>query len=251
MRRRRLLQLGAASLAISGSGVLRAAYAAPKVLSLWIRPGDPNWPTGTEWNELRQRVGGNLLKLESPLNVCRAAADSKACRDLFRELKNSYFIGDSPTLTQTCGWVDAWTAQPSAYAIAARNTADVVAGANFAREKNLRLVIKGGGHSYPGTSNAPDSLLIWTRPIHDIWVEDAFVPHGGAGQVGPVPAVTVGAGAIWMHTYDAVTTGAGRYVQGGGCGTVAGLVQGGGVGNLFQGVRHRRGLVAGGGDCHG
>ena len=30
-------------------------------------------------------------------------------------------------------------------------------------DNNLRLVVKGGGHSYQGTSNAPDSLLIWTR----------------------------------------------------------------------------------------
>ena len=39
---------------------------------------------------------------------------------------------------------------------------------NFARENNLRLVVKGGGHSYQGTSNAPDSLLIWTRHMNDI-----------------------------------------------------------------------------------
>jgi FAD/FMN-containing dehydrogenase len=216
--------------------LLRAACAVPKVLSSRVRPGGSNWPTATEWEGLRHRIGGNLLRLESPLDACRAASDGDACRDLFRELKNPYFIGDSPALTQTCGWVDAWTAQPSAYAIAARNTADVVAGVNFAREQNLRLVIKGGGHSYLGTSNAPDSLLIWTRPMHDIRVEDAFVPEGGAGRVGPVPAVTVGAGAIWMHIYDAVTTKAGRYVQGGGCGTVgvAGLVQGGGFGTYSK-----------------
>ena len=43
-----------------------------------------------------------------------------------------------------------------------RETADVIAAVNFARENNLRLVVKGGGHSYQGTSNAADSLLIWT-----------------------------------------------------------------------------------------
>jgi FAD/FMN-containing dehydrogenase len=39
-----------------------------------------------------------------------------------------------------------------------------------------------------------------------------------------------------MHTYDAVTTRAGRYVQGGGCGTVgvADLVQGGGFGSYSK-----------------
>jgi FAD/FMN-containing dehydrogenase len=52
---------------------------------------------------------------------------------------------------------------PNVYAVAAKSTEDVAAAVNFAREHNLRLVVKGGGHSYLGTSNAPDSLLVWTR----------------------------------------------------------------------------------------
>ncbi len=43
---------------------------------------------------------------------------------------------------------------------------------NFARENELRLAVKGGGHSYQGTSNAPDSLLIWTRHMNDIAMHD-------------------------------------------------------------------------------
>src|SRR5262249_54555754 len=51
------------------------------------------------------------------------------------------------------------------------------------------------------------------------------------------PAVTIAAGAIWMPVYDAVTTQAGRYVQGGGCATVgvAGLIQSGGFGSFSKG----------------
>ena len=37
---------------------------------------------------------------------------------------------------------------PSIYAVAARNTNDVVAAVNFARQNNLRIVVNGGGHSY-------------------------------------------------------------------------------------------------------
>src|SRR5207248_593311 len=131
-----------------------------------------------------------------------------------------YYIGDEPGLTQTCGWVDAWTSTPSVYAVAAANTSDIIAAVNFAREKNLRLVIKGGGHSYQGTSCAPDSLLVWTRAMHGIELHDSFLPRGCGGTQSPQPAVSAGAGTIWMQAYDAVTTHAGRYVQGGGCTTV-------------------------------
>ena len=75
-----------------------------------------------------------------------------------------------------------------------------------------------------------------------VTLHDQFVGLGCAGQVEPMPAVTVGAGAIWGQVYDAVTTKAGRYVQGGGCLTVgvAGLIQSGGFGSFSK----RYGLAA-------
>ncbi len=179
---------------------------------------------------LNRDIGGRLIKLRSPLNVCQDPPDVPACEQVFKALKNPYAIGDDPALTQTTGWIDAWTARPSVYAVAAESAQDVAAGINFARDNNLRLAVKGGGHSYLGTSSAPDSLLIWTRRMSAITMHDGFVPVGGGT---PLQAVSVGAGAIWMHTYNEVTTKSGRHVQGGGCGTVgvAGLVLGGGFGS--------------------
>jgi len=187
-----------------------------------------------QWQALNQAVGGRLVPVHSPLNECSGTPMSAACAQVLAELRNPYYIGDQPGLTQTLGWVDAWTFAPSAYAVAAKTPNDVVAAINFARQKNLRVVIKGGGHSYQGTSNAPDSLLIWTRAMNGIAVHESFVPSG-CGATG-VPAVSVGAGAIWMQVYDAVTTQHGRYVQGGGCTTVgvAGLIQSGGFGSFSK-----------------
>jgi hypothetical protein len=199
-----------------------------------VRPSDPDWPSPASWNGLNQQTGGRLIEVQSPLQVCEDQPFGDSCRNVFREMKNPYYIRDEVALTQTTGWVDAWTSTPSVYAVAARATGDVVAAVNFARENNLRLVVKGGGHSYLGTSNAPDSLLIWTRFLDDITLHNGFVAEGCSER--PQPAVTVGAGAIWMHTYNQVTTKGGRYVQGGGCGTVgvAGLVQGGGFGSYSK-----------------
>ena len=100
--------------------------------------------------------------------------------------------------------MDAWTPTPSVYAVAVRRAADVVAAVNFARENNLRLVVKGGGHSYQGTSNAADSLLIWTRAMNNISVHVTLVAQGCAGSQAPQPAVTVEAGAMWIdvHRYQ-------------------------------------------------
>jgi FAD/FMN-containing dehydrogenase len=156
---------------------------------------------------------------------------------VLKNIRNPIYIGDQPAGTEVSGWLDAWTPAPSAYAVAARNAADVAAAVNFARENNLRLVVKGAGHSYLGTSNAPDSLLVWTRAMNKVTLHDAFVGHGCEGRNSPVPAVTAEAGAMWIDLYHAVTTEAGRYVQGGGCTTVgvAGLVQSGGFGSFSKG----------------
>jgi FAD/FMN-containing dehydrogenase len=69
-----------------------------------------------------------------------------------------------------------------------------------------------------------------------ITLHDAFIGDGCAGQRDAQPAVSVEAGAMWGHVYDAVTTMGGRYVQGGGCLTVgvAGLVQSGGFGSFSK-----------------
>src|SRR5208282_837420 len=200
------------------------------------RPSDAGWPSKEAWKKLNDAVGGNLVPVDFPIAACAPGGDSEECKKVFESLKNPYYIGDQPGVTQTLGWIDAWATKPSVYAVAARNAEDIAASVNFARENDLRLVVKGGGHSYQGTSNAADSLLIWTRHMHDVETHEAFVPQGCGGTHAPQRAVTVGAGTIWMQAYDAVTTKAGAYVQGGGCTTVgvAGLIQSGGFGSFSK-----------------
>lgn len=212
------------------AGVPAMASAAP--LRQRVRPGDPGWPSDAAWAALGRQVGGRLVRVRSPLETC--LDDPIACEALFERLRNPYFIGDEPGLTQTLGWIDAWTSAPSAWAVVARDAADVAAAVSFARTHHLRLVVRGGGHSYKGTSSAPDSLMIWTKLMDDVRLHAGFVPTGCAAA--PVPAVSVGAGALWGRVYDAVSTRGGRYVQGGGCLTVgvAGLVFGGGFGNFSK-----------------
>jgi FAD/FMN-containing dehydrogenase len=237
MHRRNLLK-GVASLpllALSPAPPARSAAAATPPRR--VRPGDPGWPTTADWQKLNDAVGGALLPVHALFSACESNRGSAACKDALGNIGNPFYIGDQAAGTQVSGWLDAWTPAPSAYALKARNSADVAAGVNFARERRLRLAVKGGGHSYQGTSNAPDSLLIWTRAMNQVTLHDAFVPAGCGDKLKPVPAVSTGAGAMWIDLYDAVTTRAGRYVQGGGCTSVgvAGLVQSGGFGSFSKG----------------
>jgi len=230
MQRREVLKVSL-GVALATGGLPGMARA--KTLRSRVRLGAAGWPAAADWDKLARATGGRLQKLASPFAGC--ALDTAACASLREQLKNPYAVGDNPALTQTSGWQDAWLSQPSAYAVAARGTADIAAAVNFARTHNLRLVVKGGGHSYKGGSNAPDSLLVWPRAMNEVTLIDAFVPKGGA-QADALPAVRIGAGAMWIDAYTAVTTKAGRYVQGGGCTTVGvpGLVQGGGFGSFSK-----------------
>jgi FAD/FMN-containing dehydrogenase len=214
---------------LSGGLALAAAdLRAPSVRDAAIgraRPGTPGWPSDADWAALGRATEGRLAPVSVPQF---AGPEAKAL------LSNPFYIGDQVGLTESSGWLDAWRSSPSAYVVAAESAADVSAAVRFAGAHNLRLVVKGRGHSYLGASNAPDSLLVWTRRMDQVTVHDAFTPQGSGAA--PVPAVSVGGGAMWLHAYQAVTTGAGRYVQGGGCTTVgvAGLVQGGGFGSFSK-----------------
>jgi FAD/FMN-containing dehydrogenase len=217
MRRRDLFKAVAALAVLSGTSA-KALAGLAKAGFRRVRPGDAAWPKPADWAALDKAVDGALLKPEP----------------LHGPYDNPFSIGDQAAGTQVSGWLNAWKPGVSAYAVKARKGTDVASAVSFARRHKLRLVVKGGAHSYQGTSNAPDSLLVWTRAMNKVEMIDGFVPQGCGDAA--VPAVSVEAGAMWIDVYDAVTTKGGRYAQGGGCTTVgvAGHVQSGGFGSFSK-----------------
>ncbi|MGH8219050.1 MAG: FAD-binding protein [Steroidobacteraceae bacterium] len=237
MRRRDLLKMTALA---SCAPLIRGVHAASAPIIgaaplRRVRPSDPSWPDAEQWAQLKESVGGHLIEVQPMFAACGKDPQGPACLDALKNIRNPYWIADQPAGTEVSGWLDAWTPMPSAYAINARSAPDVAAGIHFARKHHLRLAVKGGAHSYQGTSNAPDSLLIWTRAMNAVALHDAFVGKGCEGRAAPVPAVSAGAGAVWADLYYAVSVQAGRYVQGGSCTTVgvAGIIQSGGF-NWFS-----------------
>lgn len=232
MLRRTVLQLlastGLASL-WSGSPSVAALRSAARV-----RPSDVTWPTSKEWEALAGRLEGGLEESRSALDVLREQSGDAITEDGLKKLVNPFYLQDFSGSTQSQGWLDGWKSAQSAQVGIPRSAKDVAELVSFAREHNLRLVIKGGGHSYYGQSNAPDSLLVWTRDLTGIELHDGFVPQGGDGA--GVPAVSVASGEKFIDLYGQVVVGQGRYVQGGGCTSVGvgGHTQSGGFGHFSK-----------------
>lgn len=191
-----------------------------------------SWPTQAQWKDLNRRVEGSLIKVDSPLY--QEGVDHAK---LLKALENPFVIQEYPWGTESTGWLGGWSTAASPYAVAVQKTSDIVEAVKFAKQHQVKLVIKGSGHDYLGRSNAPHSLLVWTHPMRKIEVLDAFVPTGAPAGTPATPAVTAEAGARWGEVYQAVTTKHGRYVQGGGCATVGaagGFLQGGGFGSFSK-----------------
>ena len=161
MKRRAFLKaIGAAALLPI---LPRRAFATASPGFRRVRPSDAAWPSKSAWKQLNDAVGGHLVPVDFPLSILKSDPNGAAAQELLANLKNPYFIREHAGLTQSLGWIEAWKSSPSVYAVMARNANDIAAAVNFVRENQLRLVVRGGGHSYQGTSNAPDSLLVWTR----------------------------------------------------------------------------------------
>src|SRR5215469_8813662 len=186
---------------------------------------------------LARQFGDRLLEVRSPLSACISDGAGTDCAAALSGLRNPYWIEDEPGGYHTAGWLGAYEPAHSACAVAVETAADIAAAVRFARDRGLRLAVKGTGHDYLGRSRAPGSLLVWTHGMRDVSVHDAFTPTGAPpGARTGIPAVTVGAGARWLEAYRAVTA-RGRYVQGGGCltvGAAGGFTQGGGFGSLSK-----------------
>lgn len=189
-----------------------------------------------EWDRLDEQVGGRLVRVVSPLQPCVTDSAGQACAAALQHCRNPFFHEDEPGAFQTTGWLDAYTAEASPYAVAATSAEDIAAAVRFARRHGVRVAIKGTGHDYLGRSSAPDSLLVWTHAMRDVTVHDAFEITGGPTAGAGVPAITIGAGTRWLEAYEAATR-HGRYVQGGGCtsvGAAGGFTQGGGFGSFSK-----------------
>ena len=101
--------------------------------------------------------------------------------------------------------------------------ADVVAAVRFARERDLEIAVRGGGHGVAGTAVCEDGLVIDLSAMRAVWVDSVS------------RTALVQGGALWGDV-DHETQAHGLATTGGIVGHtgVAGLTLGGGIGYLMR-----------------
>jgi FAD binding domain-containing protein len=198
----------------------------------------------SNWDALNETLNGNLLAPPPPGGVCfpnEPNYNKTLCPLVQTEWNSSWpFIISDPIAVSYQNWVNdtCWPfpglsfncsgAGYPEYVVNASTVQHVQAGINFARENNVRLVVKATGHDFRGRSTAPNSLSIWVHNLKGLEWHDNFTLSGSEGDnVGP--AVTYAAGENSLsgfstanqhgHMIDfggAPTLSPGGYAQGGG-----------------------------------
>ncbi|KAI2628458.1 FAD-binding domain-containing protein [Hypoxylon sp. NC1633] len=202
-------------------------------------PGTTDWPLEQDWSRLNSSLGGALVRGIPPAAVCYDGPfkDAAACTFLsVNTTSNRFYINDPVTVLSE--WAEGDTChvsrQPQAgenctqggfpvYVVNATTVRQVQMAVNFARNRNIRLVIKNTGHDFIGRSSGFGSLSIWTH-----WLKDfEYLPSYQVGAYNG-KAARVGAGVeSWemfahMDQHNITTLVAGGYTVGAYGGWMAG-----------------------------
>src|SRR5216684_968766 len=100
MKRRNLLRTIAILplLADTFPGLFGPAKAAPREVTpvplRRERPSDPAWPGPASWSELKQEVGGNLIKVQPLFATCAAEPQGAECIEALKNATNPFYLGD-------------------------------------------------------------------------------------------------------------------------------------------------------------
>ncbi|OAG03355.1 FAD-binding domain-containing protein [Paraphaeosphaeria sporulosa] len=186
-----------------------------KVVSCKTFPGDPSWPTKPVWDTFDALLGGGLIPTVPIASACYDSEwgekNSVQCANVLANFTNPLFHESDPTSIM---WpiFQGRTCMPSnstvgkqcikggypQYAVKVRNVAQIQLAINFARNANLRLVIKNTGHCYLGKSSGAGALSLWMHNIKDI---DFLPQYEGPGYKGP--ALKLAAGVTVREVYEA------------------------------------------------
>lgn len=87
------------------------------------------------------------------------------------------------------------------YVVKATNVAQIQLAVNFARNLNLRLIVKNKGHDFKAKSTGAGALSIWTNALSSIQFLGSTYTHRPSGYKGP--AFKIGSGVQALALYEA------------------------------------------------
>ncbi|KAF9888838.1 hypothetical protein FE257_008207 [Aspergillus nanangensis] len=170
------------------------------------------------WNTLNATVNGKLIHNQPLAESCYPGPryNPTSCQYISNGWANSSIIsldplGYSYPLFDTCPPVNTSVAQyPTCdlgncpvYTIDATNAKDIATGIKFAKENNVRLVIKNTGHDIVGRSQGYDSLMIWIKHIqHGVNFHERYISPSGCPSNWTGAAFTVSGGYAWGDLYN-------------------------------------------------
>ncbi|KAF2160090.1 hypothetical protein M409DRAFT_29388 [Zasmidium cellare ATCC 36951] len=213
-------------------------------------PSDSCWPSQAAWASLNNTVSGKLIETEPLAVSCYAGPSFNAahCAKVDDQWTNATFQANSPVgydypRDLTCPPVNGSTTQLPAsgpctigdsprYAVNATVVDDISAAVKFAKQHNVRLVIKDTGHDILGRSTGYGSLEVWIRHLRTgLTFSESYESSCPATNYHG-PSFSVGGGYTWENVYP-IAQQNNVVVVGGGTPTVSvlgGWLQGGGHG---------------------
>ncbi|EFQ27999.1 FAD binding domain-containing protein [Colletotrichum graminicola] len=206
-------------------------------------PGDFLYPTDLIWNIFDLLLGGALTKTVPEASVCYndfGNFDKAKCDFLTANWVNgSYIHTEDPTAinavlfeglscmppTINVGETDCKVGGLPSYVVEATQVAHIQLAVNFARNLNLRLVVKNTGHDFGAKSTGAGSLSIWTHKLNNIQYLESYQQDSYSG-----PALKLGSGVRAFEVYEAANKYGVTAVGGEGqtVGIIGGYVLGGG-----------------------
>ncbi|KAF9645739.1 FAD binding domain protein [Thelephora ganbajun] len=208
-----------------------------------VVPGDPEWPSESKWNTLNETVGGRLIKnvpIAAPCYQSSPHYNATECQRIRKNWHVPEFHEPDPSSVMAAAFsnrsCDPFQTQLGcslgryvAYTVNVSTPDHVFAAVNFARDNNVRLIVRNSAHDYMGKSTGPGALAVWTHYLTSLeWIPD-YSSNGWTGT-----AVEIGAGVSFSQLY-AEASKRNLTVVGGDCpsvGAAGGYIQGGGFGPL-------------------
>ncbi|GIC90307.1 FAD-binding oxidoreductase [Aspergillus udagawae] len=179
-----------------------------------VMPGDRAWPNDLIWGIFNLLLGDRLVKTTPLAAYCYPdwpEYDAAKCATITSQwISSNLHMADPASIMlplfegRTCmppGFNYTDTCEIGgypAYVVNATNVAQIQLAVNFARNLNLRLVVKNTGHDFNGKAAGKGALSIWTH-----WLKDKAFYHrykAANGYVGP--AIKFGSGVQVWEAYE-------------------------------------------------